>query len=130
MNALSLQNKVHQILARTTVTHRPVSFRTVVSRHGNPLLGLGQDRANVDELVSPPPVVELLRPDEVASSGSLLQLGDYRFTFAGQLPETTLKTAQILYGDDVLRILSYEPIVYQGLVIAWVVLARTLSVQP
>ena len=125
----ALLSKVSSILKRTNVTSREVSFRTVQTSGGNALLGLGQSVTSLDLPVDPPPVVMLLKPEEVAAGGSLLQLGDYSMLFAGSVSEETLKTSEIVYGSDVLKIISYEPIVFDGIVVAWNVIARTSKAQ-
>lgn len=125
----SLLKKVSAVLAKTHVTSRVVKFRTVLSRDGNALLGIGVTRANLDEDIVPQPVVEFISPEEVAFGGSLLQVGDYRMLFDGNVLESSLETCDILYGNDLLKIVSHNPIVYGGVVVGWQVLARTVKAQ-
>lgn len=120
-----LRAKVAAILKRTQVTSRVVKFRSVSASGGNALLGLGQTLNTTDVVCDPQPVVELLKPEDVASAAGILQLGDYSVLFDGGVPESTLKTHEILYGTDVLKIISYDPVVFAGVVVAWKVLART-----
>lgn len=125
----AILTKVSNVIRKTKVSHEVVMFRTVLVRHGNPLLGIGQTRANLDELVDPPPIVELVTPEDVALGGSLLQLGDYRLTFDGNVPEEKLQTCEVLLGDDVLKIVNYNSITIYGTIVGWQVLARTAMAQ-
>jgi hypothetical protein len=127
MDGISLQNKISKVIGTVHATIRPVKFRIVTKTGGNPLLGTGQTLVNVDTLVEPQPVVEYVKEEEVAGGMGLIQLGDYRFTFDGKVTETTLKTAQILYGTDVLKILSFQPAAFDSVTAAWQVLARTVK---
>lgn len=122
----SLLAKVSAIIRKTHVTYQAVSFRTVLSRDGNSRLGLGVVRANLDELVDPQPVVEIITQEEVALGGNLLQLGDYRLLFDGNVLETTLQTCDIMLGPSLLKIISYIPIIFDATVVGWQVIARTV----
>lgn len=121
----SVLAKVTSVLRRTHVTSRVVKFRQVLVRHGNPLLGIGQERANVDTVVDPQPVVDLIKPEDVAAAGNLLQLGDYKILFDGNVTEAQIRSQEILYGNDVLKVVSYEPIVFDNTIVGWDVIART-----
>lgn len=123
----SILAKVTAVIRKTHVTYKVVSFRTVLTRSGNQLLGVGVIRANVDEVVDPQPVVELVTQEDVALSGALLQLGDYRILFDGAVLETTLQTCDIMLGPTLLKIISYVPVIYDNTVVAWQVVARTVK---
>lgn len=127
MDGLVVRNAVSKVLAQVNATSRPVKFRVVARTGGNSILGVGQTITNIDTLVAPPPVVDYIKEEEVAGGAGLIQLGDYRILFAGSVPETTLQVSFILYGTDVLKILSYQPAVLGGVVAVWQVLARTVK---
>lgn len=120
----AIRSKIARALGRLNVTSRTVMLRSVMSSGGNPVLGLGQSVSSTDVVVDPQPAVELIAAEEVAAAKSLLQLGDYRLTFAGTLTENTLKNSEILYGTDVLKVIRYDPIAIDGTVVAWSVIAR------
>lgn len=123
----ALLAKVSAVIRKTHVTYKVVSFRTVLTRNGNALLGVGQTRANLDEVVDPQPVVEIVNQEDVGVSGSLLQLGDYRIMFDGNVLETSLQTCDILLGESLLKIISYVPIIFDNTVVGWQVIARTVK---
>lgn len=122
---LQVQAAITRVLSQVQATHRPVYFRQVFRSGGNPVLGVGQNIANIDTLLDPQPVVNQVKEDDVASSGGLLQFGDYQLTLAGTFPEDTLKLCEFIYGSDVLKVIHYTPSVFGGVVAAWSVLART-----
>jgi hypothetical protein len=80
-----------------------------------------------DVVCDPQPVVELIAASDVADSAGTLQLGDYRLIFSGAVPEDTLKTGMLVYGDEVLKIIKYEPFAFDQTVAAWQVTARAVN---
>jgi hypothetical protein len=125
--AQAILNKTIATLRKANATARPVKFRHVETTGGNATLGLGAATTVVDTDVDPQPAVEKVAAVEVAGSAGVLQLGDYRMTFAGTVDEATLQNDVILYGSDILKIKSYDPQPFQGVVIAWVVIARAVK---
>lgn len=122
-----IQAKIAKVLTKVGATYRVVTFRDSHPVGGNALLGVGQTTITNDVAIDPQPAVETLSVEEVASGGALLQLGDYRFVFSGTVPEAQIKTSNIVYGSDILKIVSYKPAVLFGTVIAWEVIARTIK---
>jgi hypothetical protein len=127
MDGKAVQTQISHVLDQVQASLRPVFFRVVARTGGNPILGTGQTITNLDTLVVPTPAVEYVKEDEVAGGMGLIQLGDYKIIFAGTVAESTLKLSFILYGTDVLKILSYQPATLGGVAAAWQVLARTVS---
>lgn len=127
MTGLQLQAKVAKALAKVNATSRQVSLRTVTTTGGNAVLGVGQTVTNLDTVMDPQPAVEQIKVDDVASSGGLLQFGDYRITLSGTYDEATLRNCELLYGTDVLKIIDLNPAVYGGVVAAWQVVARAVK---
>jgi hypothetical protein len=125
--AQSILNKTIATLRKVNATAKPVQFRHVSMTGGNATLGIGGTTQVDDVDVDPQPAVEKISAVEVAGSAGVLQLGDYRMTFAGTVDEATLQNDVILYGSDILKIKSYDPQPYQGVVIAWVVIARAVK---
>lgn len=123
----SLQTKIKNLLAKLDASGRVVSFRQVSTSGGSSLLGVGQTTLNIDTVCSPQPAVQLLRADEVAVSGGVYQMGDYRLTFDGTVPETTFRTSLIVYGDEVLKPVTWTPSAIYGVAIAWQVIARSIK---
>lgn len=102
-----------------------MALRTVAPIIGDDVLRIGYTADVVDMPVTPPPAVRQVTAAEIQTSGGLLQPGDYRFIFAGSIDQNTLKHGQILYGEDVLQVVRIEPSVYQEVVVAVRVIART-----
>jgi hypothetical protein len=127
MNGAALQAKIAKALAKLGATHKTVYLRTVSVTGGNSVLGIGQTKSNSDTELDPQPAVTMVDSWEIANSGGLLQLGDYKFTMAGTVEEATLRGSLVVYGEDVLKVISYKPSVINGTVVAWEVLARTVK---
>lgn len=108
-------------------TARPVKFRQVQRVGVDETLGVGGTVSVIDTLVDPQPSVKQISAAEVASTNGLLQLGDYRMTFAGTVPESTFQDDLILYGTDVLKAKSWVSSPFQGVVIKWTVIARAVK---
>jgi hypothetical protein len=128
VNGSVVQSKIAKVLKRLGATSRVVQFRSMTATGGNATLGLGRTVTSADTPVDPQPAVELVKLEEIAGGGSLLQLGDYRITFAGSVPESTLTSSEILYGTDILKVVSYEPVPLNGVIVCWRVIARTVKV--
>lgn len=124
----TLKSKVAQILAKTHVTSREVRLRSVERSGGDAVLGIGQYHTLSDEPVSPQPVVERIRSLEFANANSLAQVGDYRIFFDASISETSLQDKEIVYGSDVLKIVSFDPVVFDATIVGWQVIARTAKV--
>jgi hypothetical protein len=124
----SVKGKVAGVLKRLEATAREVKFRTMTVVGGDPVLGIGGTVTFVDTRVEPQPAVDLVKTEEIATSGGLYVMGDYHIIFAGSVLETTLKTSTILYGAETLKIIRYEPNVLQKVVVAWDVIARAVSI--
>jgi hypothetical protein len=122
-----IQSKIASVLSKVQGTSRVVKFRDSRPTGGNALLGVGQTVTNHDVDITPQPTVELMTPEDIAASGALLQLGDYRFIFDGAITEATLKNSNVVYGTDVLKVVSYNPQVIFGTIVAWTVIARTVK---
>ena len=131
-SGLAIQSRIERALAQVQATERPVAIRTVAPIVGDDVLRIGYTADVVDMPVTPPPAVRQVTADEIQTSGGLLQPGDYRFIFGGSTDQDKLKHGQLLYGEDVLQIVRIEPSVYQGIVVALKVTARTryLEEQP
>jgi hypothetical protein len=123
----NLQKKVSALLKRLDASARVVSLRQVTTTGGNTLLGIGGRVTTTDTVCDPQPVVTLLDADIVAHSGGIYQVGDYELMFAGDIPEATLKSRLIVYGDEVLKIVKMDPVAMNGIVAVWKVTARTVK---
>ena len=121
----ALQSRIGKLIKRLNVTHRTVKLRDVSTSGGNSLLGLGGTVSTTDTVVDPQPTVSLADAQTIANSGGLYQLGDYEMLFAGTIPEATLKNRLVVYGDEVLRIVNIDPVVFGGVVVVWKVMTRT-----
>lgn len=121
----ALQGRIGKLLKRLNVTHRTVKLRDVSTSGGNSLLGIGGTVSTTDTVVDPQPVVSLAEAQVIANSGGLYQLGDYEILFSGTIAETTLRNRLVVYGDEVLRIIHIEPVVFGGVVVVWRVMTRT-----
>lgn len=123
----AFQAKVAALLTKLNATAKVVKFRNITRAGGSAVLGLGGTVTITDTVVDPQPAVRVLDTEAVAASGGILQPGDYELIFAGTIPEATLRNRQVLYGDDVLKVLEISPAAIDGIVVAWTVLARTVS---
>lgn len=123
----SFQAKVTRLLDRFKATSRQVSFRKVDHVGGDRTLGLGRLEEVTETVLNPQPVVQLYTVDEIANSGGFLQLGDYQLLIAGSVNEDVLRTNQIVYGTEVLKIVKYVPIAFDQTVVAWEVTARAIK---
>jgi hypothetical protein len=114
-------------LSALNATPRLVKFRTTTRVGGNSRLGLGGTVTATDVTADPQPAAQMMRSEDLANTaGSLIQPGDWEFTFAGTLAEEVLRQSQILFGDtEVLNIVQYEPYALNGIVCAWRVIGRT-----
>jgi len=124
-SGLAIQSRIERALAQVQATERPVALRTVAPIIGDDVLRIGYTADVVDTPVVPPPAVRQVTAAEIQTSGGLLQPGDYRFIFAGSIDRDKLKHGQVLYGEDVLQVVRVDPSVYQGIVVAVKVIART-----
>ena len=124
-SGLAIQSRIERALAQVRATERPVAIRTVAPVMGDDVLRIGYIADVVDTPVVPPPAVRQVTAAEIQTSAGLLQPGDYRFIFAGSIDRDTLKHGQVLYGEDVLQVVRVDPSVYQGIVVAVKVIART-----
>ena len=124
-SGLAIQSRIERALAQVHATERPVAIRTVAPVMGDDVLRIGYIADVVDTPVVPPPAVRQVTAAEIQTSAGLLQPGDYRFIFAGSIDRDTLKHGQVLYGEDVLQVVRVDPSVYQGIVVAVKVIART-----
>jgi hypothetical protein len=127
MDGTALQAKIAKTLKKLGATHKTVYLRTVSVSGGNTVLGLGQTKSNSDTELDPQPAVTLVDAWDIANSGGLLLLGDYKLTLAGTVEEATLRGSLIVYGEDVLKMISYKPSVLDGTVVAWEVVARAVK---
>lgn len=123
----SLQAKAAAVLAKVNATDRVISLRTTTTTSGNATLGINVGVSYADQVLDPQPAIEQLTAVEVVASGGQYQLGDYRLTISGAIDEATLRTSTILYGDEVLKIYDSTPQTFQGVVVVWVVLARSVK---
>lgn len=127
MTGAQLQAKVSKVLAKVNATARPVWLRSTTVAGGNAVLGIGQASTTVDTFMSPQPVVTLFKADDVAGSGGLIQFGDYRVIVAGSYTEAQLLATELLYGSDVLKVLSATPYPFAGVIAAWELVARAVK---
>jgi hypothetical protein len=118
-----IQAKIAKVLTRLNATGRVVSWRTVTVTGSHPVLG-GGTRTNTDEVCDPQPAVDILPTDAIATSSGLLQLGDFKLTFSGDVPEAYFATKMLMYGDQVLHIVKRDPVAIYGTIVAWEVIAR------
>lgn len=125
----AIRAKIANALGRVQATPFEVKLRSVVRTGGNALLGIGETATATDVVVSPQPSVRQMTSEEIASSGGLLQAGDYRFVFSGDLERSTLATHQIVYGDKLLSITRVRESVLFGTVVAWIVTARSTELE-
>lgn len=123
-----LQSKIKAVLAKLQATPRTVKFRELIRTGGNPRLGIGGTVTYVDTLADPQPAAQLVKGEQLANTTSLVQPGDWEFTFAGSIDESMFRDKQILFGDtEVLNIVQYEPYAMNGIVVGWSVIARTVK---
>lgn len=123
-----LQSKTKAVLAKLQATPRTVKFRELIRTGGNPRLGIGGTVTYVDTLADPQPAAQLVKGEQLANTTSLVQPGDWEFTFAGSIDESMFRDKQILFGDtEVLNIVQYEPYAMNGIVVGWSVIARTVK---
>jgi hypothetical protein len=121
-----VQAKIKAVLGKLQATPRVVQLRSVTRSGGDDLLGIGGVVVESLTPVTPQPAAQLLAAEEIMSSGGLLMPGDWKFIFAGDTPESELRTRQILFGDEVLNIVRVEPYALGGVVVGWGVIARTV----
>jgi hypothetical protein len=126
-SAAAIQAKVTAILAKVQATSKVIRLRTIESAGGNARLGLGQSQVATDVDVVPQPVIERIAAEEISTSGGLYQPGDYRLTFDSSVTERDLRDGFITYGDEVLQAKEVTPVVLYGAVVAWTVVARTVT---
>jgi hypothetical protein len=117
--------KIKAVLDRLQATPRTVQFRSVSQTGGNERLGLGGTVTVTLTAIDPQPAAELIKVEEISSSGGILLPGDWRFIFAGDTDEDDLRTQQLLFGDEVLNIVHIEPYSLGGIVVGWGVIGRT-----
>lgn len=122
-----IKAKIQAKLTALNATPRVVSFRQMTRTGGNTRLGIGGTVAYADTVSDPQPAAELVRAEDIAGSGGLLQPGDWSFTFSGAIPEETLRTSSLLFGTEVLNIVQISPYALNGIVVAWGVIARTAT---
>jgi hypothetical protein len=123
-----LQSKIKAVLAKLQATPRVVKFRQLTRTGGNTRLGIGGSVAYTDTLADPQPAAQMVKAEELANSTSLVQPGDWEFTFAGSIDESMFRDKQILFGDtEVLNIVQYEPYAMNGIIVGWRVIARTVK---
>lgn len=125
-SGVGLATKVNALLRRFNATSRVVKLRKVTQTGGNPRLGIGGAVIAEDMVLDPQPTVSLVQPQTVGVSGGLYQLGDYQLTVSSNVTEDDLKTSFILYGDDQLKIVHFDPVTFGGVVVAWNVMARSV----
>jgi len=118
--------KIKAVLADLRASSRTVKFREVTYVGGNSMLGVGGTATETLTVVTPVPAVETVTAEEVNSSGGLLQPSDYRLTFDGTIAEANFRTKQLVYGDEVLNIVHFEPYTLRGVIVAWGVIGRTV----
>lgn len=123
----ALQNRVGALLKRLNATSRVVKLRNVTTSGGNTVLGIGGTVTTTDTVADPQPAVELLDADVISNSNGLYQVGDYRFFFSGAIPEATLRNRLIVYGDEILKVIRFDPVSLGGVVVVWEVTARTIK---
>lgn len=125
---LQLQAKIKAVLAKLQATPRTVQFRQLTRTGGNARLGIGGTVAYTDTLADPQPAAQMVKAEQLANTTSLVQPGDWEFTFAGSIDESMFRDRQILFGDtEVLNIVQYEPYAMNGIVVGWSVIARTVK---
>lgn len=125
----SVQASIKRTLKRVQATTRTVSLRQVAVTGGNALLGINQNAVNTDTVCDPQPSVQDLQQDEITSSGGRFIAGDLRLIFAGDIPEATLNASLILYGSDILKIITKTPSPIFGVNAAWNVIARSMTAE-
>lgn len=117
--------KVVAALTKANPSPRVVQFRQVTQTGGNTRLGVGGTTTVTTSEISTQPAVEAVTSEDIGSSAGRVQPGDWRFTFAGDVEESDLRTKQILYGDEVLNIVDCQPYAFGGTIVGWSVIART-----
>jgi hypothetical protein len=119
--------KVQALLTKLHATPRVVQFRSVGRTGGSDLLGIGGTVTVTLTAIDPQPAVEPIKLEEVNGSAGVLQPGDWRFIFAGDVAENDLKTKQLLFGSEILNIVQYRPFpIYDGIV-AWEAIGRSVG---
>lgn len=122
-----VQAKIKAVLGQLQATPRVVRFREVTQTGGNTVLGIGGTVTTTDTDIDPQPAAQMVTSETIAGSGGLLLPGDWEFTFDGTINETNFRTKQILFGDEVLNIVHYEPYALQGITVGYTVIARTVT---
>lgn len=122
----SVKASVKRALAKLNATQAVWQFRLVTHSGGNSRLGIFTGTTTTtDTAIDPQPAEQLLKAEDVATSGGLFAMGDYKLTLHGDVDETLLRTQLMVRGSDVCRIVSYHPAgVLNGVVVAWEVIAR------
>lgn len=122
-----IQAKIKAVLEKLQATPRLVQFRSVSQAGGNSRLGVGGTVTETLTAIEPQPAAELLKAEEINSSGGILMPGDWRFIFAGDTVESDLRTKQLLFGDEVLNIVQVEPYALGGVIVGWSAIGRTVK---
>jgi hypothetical protein len=120
----ALRNKINGVLTKLHASVYPVYLRVVTTSGGNPRLGLGGTTSTVDTLVTPPPVMTLIKSEDIATSAGLLQMGDYECILPAAIEETALRESFLVYGVNQYRIVSYDPMGLGNVIVAWKVHVR------
>lgn len=121
----TLRAKAKSLLAKFQATSRVVQFREVTQTGGNTRLGAGGITTATLTPIDPQPAVMQVSAEDISRLGAKVQPGDWEFIFDGTIPESEFQAKQILYGDEVLHIVQYEPYPMNGIVVAWSVIGRT-----
>lgn len=142
-NATSLLSRIDKALNKVTPINR-VLFKRVVSHTGDSLIGRTTS-TSVDTLLSPQPAVDQAGRERfsgakdpvetvISPNGSRLVRDDYILTMsANAISETELENPNLVLvfkdgvKEDVLYIMDYSPIEYQGVVITHQVYARSVK---
>ena len=124
INGAAIQAKIRATLARVNATSKTWKFRQVNLSGGNSRLGIYTDSDIIDLDLDPQPAEEYVSGEDVATSGGLFMMGDYKLTMSGDTDEDLLRTRQLVRGDDVCRIVRYWPYAIDGTVVAFIVVAR------
>ena len=125
-NVDAIVTKVARVMAKMNVCDLPAYKRVVTRSGGDPLTGRGVQTATVDTLMDPPPVLSPSRNMMDLSGDALAQVGLKPYIFSAKAisrAEVQDPNLSIVFksasGEEVLFILTYDPILMQGTDIAF-----------
>lgn len=142
---MGLQRLKHQL---TGGSHKTVTVETIASTGGASPFRPGTVDFFSSVLIEPPPLIRLVKDEDIAEIGRNISLGDYVFTIVGDsISEDLLKSATQLVlnkgqaDEERLQIIQVRPatindnsntnrgfFIVQGEVIAWSVFARATGI--